>query len=279
MTIDFPFHYCPISEATLHVPYGMKELYEDEYGWEDFGSIVEDIEVVVAPSPNNEIWYTSEENKIISPYNTDAFDANIESFTYKDGMGVITFDRDVTNIGFEAFYECRDLKSLVIPNSVTCIGSRAFAWCRGLTSIEIPKGVTSIEDWAFQECSDLASIEIPEGVTSIGDDAFSLSGLISISVSSGNEVYDSRDNCNAIINSQTNELIVGCKNTVIPKSVTSIGNSAFEYCSGLTSIEIPEGVTSIGDWAFCGTDLISIEIPESVMSVGKNAFYACNYEV
>ena len=83
--------------------------------------------------------------------------------------------------------------------------------------------VTSIGDYAFYQCSGLTELTIPGSVTSIGDYAFSYcSGLEKITVKSGNPNYDSRENCNAIINTNTNELISGCKNTIIPGSVTSI---------------------------------------------------------
>lgn len=123
-------------------------------------------------------------------------------------------------------------------------------------AVEIPTKikdikVTSIGNEVFFGCSELTSIEIPSSVTSIGNFAFSgCSGLTSINVEAGNEVYDSRDNCNAIIKKATNTLIQGCKNTKIPSSVTSIGYYAFYDCSGLTGIEIPSSVTSIGDLAF-----------------------------
>lgn len=123
-------------------------------------------------------------------------------------------------------------------------------------AVEIPTKikdikVTSIGNEVFFGCSELTSIEIPSSVTKIGEAAFSgCSGLTSINVEAGNEVYDSRDNCNAIIKKATNTLIQGCKNTKIPSSVTSIGYYAFYDCSGLTGIEIPSSVTSIGDLAF-----------------------------
>ena len=162
--------------------------------------------------------------------------------------------------------------------AVTSIGSEAFRGCSGLTSIEIPAGVTSIGESAFYGCSGLKSIEIPAGVTSIGSEAFSdCSGLTSIVVEAGNTVYDSRDNCNAIIEKETNTLIQGCKNTKIPAGVTSIGEYAFSGCSGLTSIEIPAGVTSIGYLAFYGcSGLTSIEIPAGVTEIGYSAFEGCS---
>ena len=183
----------------------------------------------------------------------------------------------VTSIGF-AFYNCSDLTSVAIPNSVTTIGEYAFYGCSGLTSINIPNSVTTIGLAAFNECSGLTSINIPNSVTSIGYGAFDeCSGLESIIVENGNTVYDSRENCNAIIETETNTLILGCKNTVIPNSVTTIGEKAFLECSGLTSITIPNSVTNIGNGAFYDcSGLTSITIPNSVTSIGKQAFRECS---
>ena len=143
--------------------------------------------------------------------------------------------------------------NLVIPNTVNEIKDYAFEGCTGLTSVTIPNSVTSIGESAFSGCSGLTSITIPNSVTSIGESAFrGCSGLTSIVVESGNTVYDSRENSNSIIETSTNALITGCKTSIIPNSVTSIGGYAFYGCTGLTSVEIPNSVTSIGGWAFYG---------------------------
>ena len=173
---------------------------------------------------------------------------------------------------------CTDMTEVTIPNTVTSIHSSALQGCSGLTSVTIPDSVTTIGGQAFQECRGLTSINIPSGVTSIG--AYPLNdcnSLSSITVDNSNTVYDSRNNCNAIIETNTNKLIAGCKNTIIPNTVTSIDDYVFYYCSGLTSINIPSGVTNIGDYAFyyC-SGLTSISIPSGVTNIGDYAFNGCS---
>ena len=161
--------------------------------------------------------------------------------------------------------------------SVTAIGDSAFIQCISLTSVTIPSSVTSIGSDAFAYCSGLTSITIPEGVTSIGSSAFyGCRGLNTIIVKQGNPKYDSRDDCNAIIETDSNTLLWGCNTTTIPEGVTSIGRSAFRNCSGLTSVTIPESVTSIGSsaFAFC-SGLTSVTIPEGVTTIGERAFQYC----
>ena len=184
----------------------------------------------------------------------------------------------VTSIGYYAFYGCSGLTAVSIGNSVTSIGDFAFQWCSGLTAVSIGNSVTEIGEGTFWGCSGLTSVEIPNSVTSIGSWAFYFcDGLESITVESGNIVYDSRDNCNAIIETATNTLLRGCKNTIIPNSVTSISEGAFANCSGLTSVEIPNSVTSIGKSAFSGcSGLTSVEIPNSVTSISEGAFRGCS---
>ena len=184
----------------------------------------------------------------------------------------------VTSIGYAAFEYCYRLTNINIPNSVTNIDRYAFRGCSSLTSINIPNSVTDICGGAFDGCSNLTSINIPSSVTNIFHSAFyGCSSLTSISVASDNPNYDSRNNCNAIIETATNTLIAGCKNTTIPNSVTTIGIGAFSGRSSLTAINIPNSVTSIGDMAFEGcSGLTAVNIPNSVTNIDNWAFLGCS---
>ena len=200
------------------------------------------------------------------------------AFNRCSGLTAVEIPNSVTSIGEWAFAECSGLTAVEISSSVTSIEYGAFKGCSGLTSVEIPNSVTYIGSSAFKGCSGLTSVEIPNSVTYIGSSAFKgCSGLYTITVQSGNQTYDSRDNCNAIIKTATNTLHAGCKSTIIPSTITSISNSAFDGCSGLKAVEIPNSVTSIGDYAFedC-SGLTAIEIPNSVTSIGDRAFDGCS---
>ena len=209
-----------------------------------------------------------------------------QSFYGCNGMSSVAIPNSINSIGSDAFYGCNSLQKvlvsditawcgisfgdnplsyahhlycdeeteiteLFIPEGVTSIESNAFKSCFALTTVSFPNSLINIGNYAFQDCSGLTSVTFPESLTYIGYSAFeSCNGLTSISVETGNPIYDSRNNCNAIIETATNTLLVGCMNTIIPNSVTSIGNKAFYHCSSLTSINIPSGVTSIGNYAF-----------------------------
>lgn len=130
----------------------------------------------------------------------------------------------------------------------------AFAYCTELTSLTISSNVTSVQRIAFSFCPKLAQIIVEDG----------------------NSKYDSRDNCNAIIEKADNTLALGCKNTVIPSSVKSIGKDAFAGCSEMTTIDIPDQITMINSEAFSScTNLKSVHLPENLKTIGKHSFQSC----
>ena len=255
-----------------------------------------EFEEVTKPA-NNEIWYTSTDGNIVTPYTSHVFGATIVSNTYEDGKGVITFGGAVTTIGYDAFYNCDSLTSVTIPDSVTTIGKFAFYDCDSLTSITIPDSVTMIGEWAFYSCGSLTSVTIGDSVTTIVDGAFFHCGSLT-SVTIGDSVTTIGE-----------EAFYGCvslKSVTIPDSVTTIGGGAFAGCplikefkgkfaedncrclivdntiiayaeaSG-TEYTIPNSVTTIGETVFCYcSSLTSVTIGDSVTTIGDSAFSWCS---
>ena len=216
----------------------------------------------------------------------------------------------ITNIDTWAFEGCVRLTKIVIPGSVACIPDCVFEFCEGLTAVTLLKGVTSIGKMAFYGCNKLSDIVFPESITTIGERAFAgcdkltritiphsvshigteaFAGMDStadyqgffdgrnnvehIMVDERNAFYDCRNDSNAIIETTSNTLIAGCRNTIIPKGVKTIGKRAFAYCEEMTEIEIPDGVIEIMDYAFyqCKS-LNKVVLPNSIKKIGKNAF-------
>ena len=184
----------------------------------------------------------------------------IASYAFFNDTGLtylkeVKIPSSVKYIGELAFVECNKISKLTISDGVKYIGSYAFCNCRSIKSLYIPKSVTRIEKYAFKNCA----------------------GLTSIKVSSKNKYYDSRKKCNALINKKTNTLILGCKKTVIPKGIKTIGTYAFSLCEGLKKIKIPSGVKTIENEAFAYCfDLKSVSIPKSVKTIKKGAFIYCD---
>ena len=221
---------------------------------------------------NNKIYYTTTDGKKLFSNMSDGttFGAILISNIYKDGVGVMTFDDDVTMIGMNAFSFCDSLTSITIPDSVTEIGLNAFADCDSLTSVNIPDSVTTIGGAAFNCCYSLTSITIPDSVTIIGISAFAgCDSLTSVTIGDsvttiGNEAFykcTSLKEFKGKFADDNGRILVidgvliafapaGITEYNIPDSVTTIGDYVFYKCTSLTSVNIPDSVTSIGNYAF-----------------------------
>lgn len=220
-----------------------------------------------------------------------------QSFRNCRGLTSISLPSSLESIGGAAFMSCDGLLAITIPNAVTILKAETFSACSSLASVTLGTNLTTIENQTFRGCSALTGITLPNTLTTIGNQVFASSGLESItipasvtsigtevfnncnslasmSVVAGNTKYDSRDNCNAIIETATNTLIYGCQNTVIPQSVAAIGDSAFYGCASLTSFTIPSSVKQVGRNAFMNTAMYN--------SASTGVFYvdgwACGYK-
>ena len=209
------------------------------------------------------------------------------AFCSKNDLTNVTIPKSVTKIGEGAFYACPDLESIIVDpynlfydsrdNCNAIIETATNTLIDGCKNTVIIDGVVSIAGKALSSCCDLKTIRIPASVTNIERNALKWdSNIRKIIVDPNNKVYDSRENCNAIIETATNKLIRGCKNTIIPNTVLCIGSGAFSSCHGLKEILIPSSVTVIEDYAFTGCKkLRSIIIPENVKMLGKSVFERC----
>lgn len=178
-------------------------------------------------------------------------DMGNNTFSRCTALTAMAIPAGVKTIGNSAFYGCTAMTSLTLPEGLTAINYSAFTDCAGLTAVTLPSSLTTIGYDAFAGCTGLKNLTIPAAVTSISARAFdSCSSLETISVETANQSYDSREDCNALIETSTATLMQGCNNTMIPASVTAIAERAFFNCTGLNSVVIPAGVTTIGNYAF-----------------------------
>lgn len=234
--------------------------------------------------------YIGEDTDIIFPsdYNGDSYLLNDYVFQHPDYITSITITKSIENISALTFGGCSNLTSIVVADENTKYDSRedcnavietsSNTLILGCSTTFIPNSVTSIDSYAFYECRNLTSIVIPKTIAEISNGAifFGCNSLTSIVVEDGNTRYDSRNNCNAIIETNSNTLIAGCSTTIIPEDIESIGTNAFFGRGSLTSIEIPENVAVLGWWSFAFCDnLTSIVIPSSVTSLSNSVFWNC----
>ena len=257
--------------ATLYVPVGSMAFYKgDTYGWNKFTNIVIDGADIDKSLAAGEVFTVDDVNYLVtSPFEVEVGNTstivNVAHAIDASRTGALEIPSVVTgpdgnqytvsSIQARAFYGCGGLTSITLPNTIASIGSYALSRCDGLTSITIPKNVISIEGNPISYCP----------------------GLASIVVERGNHIYDSRDNCNAIINTRENSLVSGCKNTIIPTDVVSFGQSSMAGITAMTSFTFPEGCKSVNYFMFAEcTNLKSVKLPSTLQTIEHGAFEDCS---
>ena len=272
----------------VYVPEGTVDAYKAAPGWSDFTNIqtlcVGTSGTCGKDGKDNLTWEVSCDG--VLTISGEGEMANWDKYHHHPWVSFdvksVVIKEGVTSIGDYAFRDCSQIRFISIPNSVKSVWGYAFLGCNGLESVDLGSSVTNIGSYAFEGCTALTSVVIPKSVTSIGEAPFrGCSSLESIVVEAGCVGYDSRDNCNAIID-KTNSwlgplLIQGCKNTVVPTGFQLvISNYAFSG-TGLTSLELPQGVTSIREYAFQNcSSLTSITIPSRVSEISAYTFSGCS---
>ena len=196
--------------------------------------------VVTVKQPDNIIYYTSSDNRVVSPNNETVFGANIISNEYSDGIGRIIFDGPVTSVGKVAFMGCSRITSIIIPDTVSSIGSNAFSDCENLKTINTPKNLSTIGSSAFNYCRRLQSFILPNGISKIENNTFYM--------------------CEDLVIKE------------IPSTVVTIGSQSFFWNHSLEKLTIPNGVTSIGDGAFRAAGIKELVLSNSIIKIGMWAF-------
>ena len=240
---------CPYEFATnnptIYIPCGTRDLYEDEErGWKTYsiqegdgsGTCGEGLEWKICDS-------------VLTITSTGTGKGEIVGGAFHDSpkFKQVIIGEGVTGIGSGTFKNCENLVSVSNPSTLIWIGSEAFKNCKKLDTFNFPNNLRDINSESFYECNSLPAIYIPASVTKIEQHAFlRCYSVTSIVVDSDNPKYDSRDNSNAIIETESNTLLYGCRNTVIPDDIEKINSCAFEYQHDLYSIHIPNTVQSFG---------------------------------
>ena len=229
-------------------------------------------EVVTGTDGENITWTLDRETGVLTINGTGATTYARPWQEYKSEVKEIIVGEGITELSSSAFNGMSMVHTIKLPTTLTAIGSSAFRDCTGFTSITIPNSVKGLGYACFSGCSGLTSITIPSSVTELNSSCFEYcTNLEHIEVESANTVYDSRENCNAIVETSTNTMVAGCKNTKIPNSVTCLGAACFGGCTNLNSITIPSSVTNIGVYCFSGcTSLKEIKLPVGIKIYSNN---------
>ena len=287
-----------LENVTLYVPFGSKPAYEAADVWKDFKEIIE-----MEPDPNAFIDFADAEVKRICVENWDCNEDGELSYSeaaavtdlgqvFKSNRTIELFEElqyftGLTTLPECAFQNCMNLLKVRLPRTIITIEHSVFENCYKLTDVTLHEGIESIDWAAFSGCRSITSVTIPASTTSLSSNPFSHCYILSeVSVAEGNPVYDSRNNCNAVIETATNKLVMGCNNSIIPEGIVELGSLAFAGYKVLTSIELPstlkildnqvfidcssltsidlKNVTDIGYACFGGTPLTIVHIPSTV---------------
>ena len=267
----------------LYVPAGKRSEFVYDYNWKIFKSIIQDDNITFADSNVESVcvnnWDTNEDGELSQ---VEALMVTSLGQKFWGNTAIISFKelqyfRSLNTLNGD-FYNCSNLVDIKFPNSIKNIEDRTFSGCNKLTLADgLPEYLENIGVYAFSGCNNLGDIYIPETVTSIDYRAFRDSNPLSLTVDPDNTIYDSRNNCNAIIQKSDDGLLVGCSKTVIPEGIKYLNWYSFSGRKGLEYIVIPEGMEHVGNRTFLRTDLHSVTLPSTIKIIGENAFEGCGY--
>lgn len=191
-------------------------------------------------------------------------------------LRTITIPDSVTRIERHAFSDCSMLSDIRLPSYLKSLEECLFKDCRKLSSIIIPDSVETIHTGVLSGCERLKLVTIPKNVRNIEGGMFN-EFIDTIIVDVNNSVYDSRDNCNAVIETATSTMIVGCNTSTIPPNIICVGNDVLSQNRGLESIILSDGILRINRHAFFGCwKLKSVVLPDSVLLIEDEAFAYCD---
>ena len=269
------------SDCRIYVPAASVASYKGEQGWSSYADFIEgyefvDDDPVVMPTPNNnQIFYISSNSSVVTPYDQSAFNVSITSNVYSPdrNLGIITFSKDVTKVGENAFKDCVALTAVILPESIKTVGNNAFSGTK-LTEFKLPPQAYQIGDYAFDGCTELKDVDFGT-VKIIGSYAFRNCALTSVTLPECAESFGVRPfDCPSLMEFNGPHL-KGDKRTLhVGLALVQLAEGA---CKGLKSFTIDEDVVNVCESVFQGyTKLEKVDIPEGVQYIARNAFNGCS---